>query len=81
MKRAAHLVDCEECLWSWFSRLMRALSRVEGGKNEGGSGKSKSSGIKIHNGKREWPFLCIFFFGEKLCQGLMGEKNRVWRRF
>ena len=53
MERVAHLVDCEECLWSWFSRLMRALSRAEEGKNEGGSGKSKSSGIKIHNGKRE----------------------------
>ena len=30
--------DCEECLWSWFSRLMEALSRAEGGKNEGGVG-------------------------------------------
>ena len=81
MERVAHLVDCEECLWSWFSRLMRALSRVEGGKNEGGSGKSKSSGIKSQNGKRERPFSFTFFLGGKLCPRLVSEKNRVWRRF
>ena len=46
VKRAAHLVDCEECLGSWFPRLMGALSRAVGGKNKGGSGKSRGSGIK-----------------------------------
>ena len=60
MERAAHLVNCEECLWSWFSRLMGALSRAIGGKNEGGSGRSRGSGIKSHNRKREVPFFGIF---------------------
>ena len=32
MERVAHLVDYEKCLWSWFPRLMGALSRAEGGK-------------------------------------------------
>ena len=44
-----------------FPRLMGALSRVEGGKNKGGSGRSRGSGIKSQNRKREEPFLCIFF--------------------
>ena len=52
MERASHLVDCEKCLWSWFSRLMGPISRAKGGKNEGGSGKSRGFGIKIQNGKR-----------------------------
>ena len=65
MERATHLVDCEECLWSWIPRLMGALSRAVGGKNKGGSGKSRGSGIKSHNRKREGFFLCIFFLGGK----------------
>ena len=52
MERASHLVDCEKCLWSWFPRLMGPISRAKGGKNEGGSGKSRGFGIKIQNGKR-----------------------------
>ena len=78
MERATHLVDYEECLWSWFPRLMGALSKSKGGKNEGGSGRSKGSSIKRQNGKREGPFLCIFFLRETLCPSLVREKNRVW---
>ena len=74
--------DCEKCLWSWFPRLMGTLSRAERGKNKGGSGKSRGSGIKSKNGKRERPFPWHFFFwGEKLCSSLVREKNRVWRMF
>ena len=40
---------------------MGALSRVEGGKSKGGSGRSRGSGIKIQNGKREGPFPLHFF--------------------
>ena len=76
MERATHLVDCEECLWSWFLRLMGALSRVVGGKNEGGSGRNRGSGIISQNGKREGP-LHFFFKEEKLCPSLLREKNRV----
>ena len=53
--------DCEKCLSRWFSRLMGALSKAEGGKNKGGSGRSRGSGIKIQNGKREGPFPLHFF--------------------
>nr|CAN77451.1 hypothetical protein VITISV_010550 [Vitis vinifera] len=41
--------DCEECLWSWFPRLMGTLSRAEGGKNKGGSGRIRSSGSQESN--------------------------------
>ena len=44
---------------------MGPLSRVEGGKKEGGSGRSRGSGIKSHNGKRERPFPLHFFLGGK----------------
>ena len=57
--------DCEQCLCSWFPRLMGALSRAEGGKNKGGSGRSRGSGIKSQNGKREEPFPLHFFLGGK----------------
>ena len=57
--------DCEECLWSWFPRLMGALSRAEGGKNEGGRRRIRGFGIKSQNGKREGPFSLHFFLGGK----------------
>ena len=44
---------------------MGALSRVEGGKSKGGSGRSRGSGIKIQNGKREGPFPLHFFLEGK----------------
>ena len=76
MERAAHLVDCEECLWSWLLRLMGALSRAEGRRNEGGSGRNRGSGIKIQNGKREGPFPLHLLWGEKLCPSLVrGEQS------
>ena len=40
---------------------MGALSRVEGGKSKGGSGRSRGFGIKSKNGKREGPFPLHFF--------------------
>ena len=74
--------DCEKYLWSWVLRLVGALSKAKGGKNEGGSGKSGGSGIKRQNGNRERHFSFVFFFcGEKLCPSLVRENNRVWRRF
>ena len=44
---------------------MGALSRDEGGKNEGGSGRSKGSSIKSQNGKRKGHFPLHFFLGGK----------------
>ena len=44
---------------------MGALSRAEGGKNEGGSGRSRGFGTKSHNGKREGPFPLHFFLEGK----------------
>ena len=61
MERVAHLVIVRSVYGVGFPRLMGALSRVEGGKNKGGSGRSRGSGIKSQNRKREEPFLCIFF--------------------
>ena len=57
--------DCEECLWRWIPRLMGALSRAKRGKNEGGSGRSRGSGIKRQNGNREGPFPLHFFLRDK----------------
>ena len=82
MERVPHLVDYEKCLWRWFPRLMRALSRSEGGKNESGSGRRMGSSIKSQNEKRERPFPLHFcLWGKKLCPSFVKEKNRVWRRF
>ena len=60
---------------------MGALSRAEGGKNKGGSGKRRGFGIKSQNGKKEGPFAWHFFWGGKFYPSLVREKNRVWRRF
>uniref|UniRef100_F6I1J9 Uncharacterized protein n=1 Tax=Vitis vinifera TaxID=29760 RepID=F6I1J9_VITVI len=79
--------DCEKCLSRWFSRLMGALSRAEGGKNKGGSGRSRGSGIKSHNGKREGPYSSVFFFlgGKTLSKFGEGKEQSVekieWQLF
>ena len=77
MDRAAHLVDYEKCLWRWFPRLMRALSRSEGGKNESGSGRRMGSSIKSQNRKREGPFICIFLWGKTLSKCGEGKEHSV----
>ena len=57
--------DCEECLWSWFSRLMGALSRAEEGKNEGGSGMSRGFWYKMLEWKERKTFSFAFFSRRK----------------
>ena len=53
------------------------LSRAKGGKNEGGSGRSRGSGIKSQNRKREGPFICIFLWGKTLSKCGEGKEHSV----
>ena len=52
---------------------MGALSKAEGGKNEGGSGRSRGFGIKRQNGNRERHFSFAFFFLGGKNQSKFGE--------
>ena len=68
MERVTQLVTVRSVYGVGFPRLMGALSKAEGGKNEAGSGRSRGSSIESQNGKRERPFLCIFSEGKNFAQ-------------